>query len=157
MKVEFKKIIERDKFDRLFQLYLSELSLYYPAPYNYEECLNEYDNINRYFNDNNHYSYFIYLNNNIVGFVLIDDNSNDNYELSEIFILNQVKNQGIGTIVVNKIFDKYRGNWIIKVVPNSKKAENFWMKTIKEYTNNNFEVIYTGKYNRAEFSFNNKK
>ena len=50
----------------------------------------------------------------------------------------------------------YNGNWIIKAVPNSKTAENFWYNVINEYTNNNFELEHIGKYERAEFKFNNK-
>ena len=51
----------------------------------------------------------------------------------------------------------YKGKWQIKVVPSSPKAESFWKKTISDYTDNNYKLIHTGKYNRAEFYFNNKK
>ena len=50
----------------------------------------------------------------------------------------------------------YRGNWVIKVVPNSIQAEIFWNKVIYNYTNNNFKVDHVGKYERAVFTFNNE-
>ena len=62
----------------------------------------------------------------------------------------------IGKKAVNQIFDIYKGKWQIKVVPSSPKAESFWKKTISTYTYNNYKLIHTGKYNRAEFYFNNK-
>ena len=156
MNIELKEIKNNDKskFDKLLQLYLHDLALYYPAPFNYEMLEYEYDNIEKYFKED--YAYFIIFNKQIVGFILIDDNKNNNYEISEIFILNQFKNMGIGKKVVLMMFDKYKGNWTIKAVPNSTKAENFWNNVIKDYTNNNFKIEHTGKYNRAEFYFSNE-
>ena len=96
------------------------------------------------------------MNNEIVGFILINKLEEDNYEISEIFILNNYKNKKIGKKAVNQIFDIYKGKWQIKVVPSSPKTESFWNKTISDYTDNNYKLIHTGKYNRAEFYFNNK-
>jgi len=72
-----------------------------------------------------------------------------------MFLLNNYKSKGIGKDAVINIFSQYRGNWIIRSLPNSSKTENFWNKTIKEYTNDKFDVEHVGKYNRAVFTFNN--
>ena len=88
-------------------------------------------------------------------FVLIDDNRNNNYEISEIFVLNNYKRNKIGNEVAIKVFDMYKGNWTIKAVPNSKVAESFWKMVVKDYTNNNYIEKYTGKYNRLEIYFSN--
>ena len=47
-----------------------------------------------------------------------------------MFVLNNYKGKNIGEKAVSKIFDMYKGNWTIKSVPSSPKAENFW--TIKQ-------------------------
>ena len=49
----------------------------------------------------------------------------------------------------------YKGNWTIKTVPSSQMAENFWKKTVDNYTNGNFKIEHTGKYARAELYFSN--
>ena len=152
IKLELVELGERNKLEKLLQLYLHDLSLYFPIPFNSNKCEYEYD-LDKYFKDN--YAYFIKRNNEILGFILIDNNKENNYEISEIFILNNYKRNHIGSKVVKQIFNIYRGNWIIKVVPNSKIAESFWINTIKEYTNNNYKEQYTGKYNRLEIYFNN--
>lgn len=154
MNIKLEKVIlkDRDKLERLVQLYLHDLSLYFPITFNSNICKYEY-NLDKYFIDN--YAYFIIDNNNILGFILIDDNKNNNYEISEIFILNNYKRKNIGRKAVIKIFNTYRGNWTIKAVPNSKVAESFWISTIKDYTNNNYREEHTGKYNRLEIYFNN--
>lgn len=152
IKLEKVTIESRKKLENLLQLYLHDLSLYFPIPFDCKKCEYEYD-LDKYFIDN--YAYFIKSNDDILGFILIDDNKENNYEISEIFVLNNYKGKKIGEIAVHKIFDMYKGSWIIKAVPLSPKAESFWKKTVDNYTSGNYKLEHTGKYNRAEFYFNN--
>lgn len=154
MNIEIKKVKEdeRCKLEKLLQLYLYDLSLYFPIPFNSVSCEYEYD-LSKYFDNN--FAYFIKQDDKILGFILIDDNSNNNYEISEMFVLNNYKGKKIGEQAVTKVFDMFKGNWIIKVVPSSPVAEAFWKKTVNNYTNGNFKIEYTGKYSRAELSFRN--
>ena len=156
MNLEIKKVRlkEREKLEKLLQLYLHDLSLYFPISFNSDECKYEYD-LNKYFE--NDYAFFIELDHNILGFILVDYNKNNNYEISEMFVLNNYKGHKIGEQAVTKIFDMYKGNWTIKAVPSSPVAESFWKKVVDNYTNGNFKLEHTGKYNRAELFFTNKK
>lgn len=154
MDLEIQKVeqTEKEKLEKLLQLYLHDLSLYFPIPFNSDLFKYEYD-LSKYFENN--YAYFIKSENNILGFILVDDNGNRNYEISEMFILNNYKGKKIGEQAVAKIFDMYKGNWVIKAVPSSPVAEAFWIKTVNNYTNGNFKLEHTGKYNRAELYFEN--
>lgn len=131
---------EKEKLEKLLQLYLHDLSIYFPLDFDSEKCEYKYD-LDKYFN--NDFAYFIKFDNNILGFILIDNNGESNYEISEMFVLNNYKNKKVGTISV------------IKAVPKSEIAEKFWVKVISEYTNNNYELYHTGKYDRAELYFSN--
>ena len=154
MNLKIRKIEKKEKLklEKLLQLYLHDLSFYFPIDFDSTKCEYEYD-LNKYFEDN--YAYFIQSDEDILGFILVDNNSNNNYEISEMFVLNNYKGNKIGKKSVIKIFDKYRGNWTIKVVPCSPVAELFWKKTINNYTKGNFTIKHTGKYNRAELYFTN--
>ena len=152
IKLEKVRLEDRNKLERLLQLYLHDLSLYFPITFNSDICQYEYD-LDKYFIDN--YAYFIKSDKDILGFVLIDDNGNNNYEISEMFVLNNYKNKKVGTISVIKAFALYKGKWTIKAVPKSEIAEKFWVKVVSEYTNNNYELYHTGKYDRAELYFSN--
>jgi predicted acetyltransferase len=153
MNVELEKVYNDKRYiiEKLMQLYLHELVLYFPMGFNSEICGYQY-NLDKYFNDQ--HAYLIKDGSDILGFVFYNHYS-DIHEISEIFILNNHKGQGIGEIAAKKIFDQFRGTWVIKAVPNSIKAENFWKKTINNYTNSNYEMNRTGKHDRAVFSFNN--
>ena len=145
---------ERTKLEKLLQLYLHDLSLYFPLDFDSEKCEYDYD-LDKYFD--NDFAYFIKSSNDILGFILIDNNGNYNYEISEIFVLNNYKEKQIGTKAVIKVFDLYRGNWTIKAVPKSKVAEKFWIKVVSKYTNDNYKLSHTGKYDRVELNFSNKQ
>ena len=83
IKLEKVRLEDRNKLERLLQLYLHDLSLYFPITFNSDICQYEYD-LDKYFIDN--YAYFIKSDKDILGFVLIDDNGNNNYEISEMFV-----------------------------------------------------------------------
>ena len=128
-----------------------------------EHGLFEYNEIDYYFNNEaNHFAYFIKVDNQYAGFILIDNNfmvlekKENNYDMSEMFVLNAYKNKGIGKKVAFQIFNQYRGNWEIKPVPRSEGAKKFWERTIKEYTNGDYKIEYP-KPNRVTFIFNNEE
>jgi len=146
---------EKEILDKLMQLYLHDISLYFPIEYDEKTILYKYNYINKYFNNEENKAFFIQNDKNIVGFILINITKEKNI-VQEIFILNNHKRKGIGKIAVNKIFEKYKGIWEVKSLPNKKSAEEFWISTIKEYTKDNFKLEYVGKYNRAVITFNNK-
>jgi len=150
--VEKVTLSEKKNLEKLLQLYLHDLSLYFPIVFDSKVCEYEYD-LSKYFD--NDYAYFIKSNNDILGFILVDDNFENNYEISEMFVLNNYKGKKVGEEAVKKIFDMYKGNWTIKAVPLSPKAESFWKKTVNNYTNGKFRLEHTGKYNRAELYFKN--
>lgn len=158
MNIQIEKVKLKDKgvLDNLLQLYLHDLSLYFPIEFDDEKGIYKYDNLSKYFNDSNNYAYFIKSSDCVAGFALIDANDNS-FVVQEMFVLNNYKSKGIGKNAIETIFDKHRGKWIVKVVPNSPKAEKFWFKVISEYTNDKYFINHIGKYNRAEFSFNNKE
>lgn len=155
MSIELEKVTnnERNKLEKLLQLYLHDINAFFSITFDSSKNEYVYNDLNKYFSRN--YAYFIKREGEICGFILVDNNNNNNYEISEIFVLHNYRGQKIGEIAVNKIFDMYRGNWIIKAVPSFPVAELFWKKTINKYTKGNFKIKYTGNYARAELYFNN--
>ena len=141
--------------DNLLQLYLHDISLFFPIDFDSKTCKYIYDDLNKYINSDNNYAFLFINDGNIIGFSLIDKVDND-MVVQEMFILNNYKCKGFGEECIIKIFDKFKGSWLIKSLPCSPKSENFWEKTIFNYTNNKFTMEHIGKYNRAVFRFNNE-
>ena len=147
-----KKII----LDRLFQLYYHDISLEFPLDLDNETMLYEVDDLSKYFEGDNNKGYFIKYEDKIAGFVLVDLYEDKNV-IDQIFVLNNFKGHGLAKQVVFIVFDKFKGNWEIKAVPESKRAEGFWLKVVNEYTNGDYTEERIGRYNRLMLTFNNNK
>lgn len=146
---------EKEKLNNLLQMYLHDISLYFFIDFDSEKGKYLYDSIDKYFESEDNYAYFLVNDNDIVGFSLVDK-LEDTFCIQEFFIMNNYKRNGFGKTFTKLIFDKHPTNWIVKTLPKSPVAESFWDKIIRDYTNNNYNKSYIGKYNRAVFEFNNK-
>lgn len=157
IRLERVELNQRVKLEKLLQLYLHDLSLYLPFIFNSQTCEYVY-NLDKYFNDSdNNFAYFIKSNQELLGFILINKKSDNNYEVGEIFVLSHYRYKNIGEKAIRTIFNTYKGNWVVKAAPLSLIAESFWKKTLDNYTNKNYIVKHTGKYNRVQFYFNNEE
>ncbi len=146
---------ETNILERLLQLYLHDISFHFPM--NFDESTGLYlcYSLDKYFDDSINYAYFIKHEEKLAGFMFVDTDDNNIY-IQEMFVLNSYKNKSIGKLAAFEVFNKHKGNWMIKSLPCSEPSERFWNKTIKEYTSDNFNLERTGNYNRAVFTFNNK-
>ncbi len=146
----------KELLENLLQLYLHDISYYFPMEFIEEKGLyNCPFDINKFFNSATNIAFFIKESDKLVGFIFLEITDDLNI-IDEMFILNQKKGKGIGKKAVFQIFDKHKNNWLIRSLPCSKPAENFWNKTIKEYTKDNYQIERIGNYDRAVFSFRNK-
>lgn len=82
------------------------------------------------------------------------------YYVYEFFLLRPYRGKGIASIAAKQIFDKFPGKWGLYVAPTgtNPRAEKFWRKTIKDYTNENFEEKHGATFDgdKLKFIFNNK-
>lgn len=145
--------------ENLFQLYIHDISKELPWDCN-ENGIFETYSLQDWLKNNQNFGYFVYVQDKLAGFVMVDKefkvltNKNNNYNLSEIFILNNYKGKGLASSVVKKIFEMYKGNWECRPVPKSISAQTFWEKVFA----NNFPYIVTKhewKENRFAFTFSN--
>ena len=81
------KIEQKDILEKLLQLYLHNISSDFPMDFNSNTGLYEYDDINKYFENENNKAFFILKENDIAGFILIDILDEKNI-IQEIFVLN---------------------------------------------------------------------
>lgn len=145
---------KKDVLNNLMQLYLHDISFNFSIDFNSNTGMYEYDDIEKYFGNDNNKAFFILKENEIAGFMLVDLLGEKNI-IQEMFILNNYKRKSIGKTAIKMVFDQFKGNWEIRSLPCSEAAEKFWISSIKEYTKDNFNLEYVGKFNRAVLTFNN--
>lgn len=63
-----------------------------------------------------------------------------NYYLNEFFILRSYRGKGVGEQAIRQLLDKMQGHWELHTNCTNRnvRAQKFWRKTLKAYTNNNY-------------------
>lgn len=126
----------KELFWNINQKYLYEMTNYYDdimdSDGNYE-----YGYFDAYFTEENRKAYFIYFNNNLAGFIMINPysylNKNSDYVLAEFTIFPIYRKQHIATKAVELIFQKYPGSWEIKYNERNIAAKTLWNKITEKY------------------------
>lgn len=97
------------------------------------------------------FPYIIYAFDRAVGYMLVakvkeDAFEKSDYYLNALFVVNPARRKGIAGNAVKKVFDSFKGKWEVHTNASYRNidTQNFWNKTIQEYTDNNF-ISYKDK------------
>ncbi|HAT7072039.1 TPA: GNAT family N-acetyltransferase [Legionella pneumophila] len=106
-----------------------------------------------YFTEPNRKAYIVKVDEEIAGFVLLyqtDMQSNAKWNMGEFFILARFQRRGIGQLVAQQIWQAHPGFWEVTVIPENKRALQFWRKAIRSAVNSNFVEEIKLKEGRAD-------
>ena len=95
------------------------------------EC---YD-LKNYIADEDRRAYFIMQDNEISGFVLVNQEANlsgSDWVVAEFFVLGKFQGQGVGTDILPLLFKELPGVWEVSVMPFNKPALLFWQRAFKK-------------------------
>ena len=155
MNYELKKVKESQK-EILFR-YL-QYALYDGSQYTDNEIdengVFKYTWFNNYFTDADREAYFIYYENKIIGFTMINENlkfSSNGKSVAEFLIMPSYRRHHFGERVAMDIFNMHKGVWEVEPIENNPIAYKFWKNTISKYTNDNYEL----KNDKKMFLFRN--
>jgi predicted acetyltransferase len=115
----------------------------------------------KYWKAENTFPFIIKFQDELVGFVIVDNNVSDlsnNFNIAQFFILRKFKGKGIGRHVAFQCFDQFQGKWEVFVMPGNEGAYRFWRKIINDYTQHHFKE-YTrtvGQSVRNIFEFSSR-
>lgn len=137
--IEDKEILRNllEKYDYEFSQWdnrdVNKLGLY---GYNYLDC---------YWTEENRWAFFIVVDGNLAGFVMINDypevDEATDYSLAEFFVMYKYRRSGVGRSAAMKVFDMFHGKWQLKRHPKNIASVHFWNKVVSEYTRNNYKLI----------------
>lgn len=132
--LEYVKSKDKEILFRLLQYSLFEES---------ENDLNEmnaeaifvYKYFDRYFVDDDRDAYFIRekVSNKLLGFAMVNTYMqiyDSGHSIAEYMMIPKYRRNSIGKMVAMELFNKYRGNWEVKLSFNSKKAYLFWENVV---------------------------
>lgn len=90
------------------------------------------DRLRTYLAYDEHWSFLIRSEDEIVGFALVRKSKPDTYLMGEFFIKSEFRGTGISASAVAQILRKFTGNWAISFQNENSRAASFWRKTIKQ-------------------------
>ncbi len=102
-----------------------------------EDGLYECFDFKNYFEEPSRKAYLVKVYDEIAGFVLLNqatEDSANNWNMGEFFIIAKFQGQGIAHHVAKEIWNMHPGKWEVSVIPSNKSALKFWEKSISEFT-----------------------
>lgn len=156
LKIKEVKTEEKGKLFFYNQLYLHEMTNYYNDVPD-ENGFYTYGHFDEYFIDPKRKAYFIYNDNTIIGFFMLNPysyfNKDVDYVLAEFTIFYNFRNHGYAKKIMNIIFNSYVGEWEIKYNEKNTIAKKLWNSITEKY--HPTKRIYDT--NEIVLIFNNKK
>ncbi|MFZ3579343.1 GNAT family N-acetyltransferase [Virgibacillus sp. DJP39] len=111
----------------LIQFYIYEFSKFVPEIRLEEDGAFKPFDLEKYWEDPNLHAFFIMLDNEYIGFSLVESESTDSPNtILEFFILSKYSGKGFGTKAATKILRLFPGNWMITQIEANQPAKDFW-------------------------------
>ncbi len=135
MEVSLKKIgVEsRHILENLFPYYIYDMSEYmgWNPDENGQFTYNS-SNFDVYWELDDHAPYFIYVESDLVGFVLVRRYPENNavYDIAQFFVLRKFKGRGVGKEALKLIVKMFPGKWQIRVLTENEGALQFWTSAV---------------------------
>ena len=135
---------EREILSNLMEKYHYEFTQYEPRDVN-KLGLYGYQYLDYYWTDNKRWAYFIIVDGNLAGFVLVRNHplegTETDFVISEFFVMYKYRRFGVGRQAFNKVLDKHRGRWRICLHPKNTESMHFWESVTREYTEGQYELV----------------
>ncbi|WP_232700109.1 GNAT family N-acetyltransferase [Brevibacillus daliensis] len=134
---------EQPILHNIMQYYVYEFSKYVKSIKLNDNGMYEPFNLTMYWESSNHHPFFIKVDDELAGFVLVKSKTyTEPSTIEEFFVMRKFKGKGIGKVAAMKIFDMFTGRWKITQIQKNYPAQAFWRGVISEYTNGKYYEEY---------------
>jgi predicted acetyltransferase len=150
MPIELVKASSRDDttIRNLYQLYIYEFTRFMTNWHtNYAGRYTE-DDLDEIWHKPNRHTFLVKVEGELGGFAIVDHGVPSRYwgdglsvVMVEFFILAAFQGQGIAEQVAIRLFDMHPGKWEIFELEKNVRAQHFWRRTIRLYTNGQFREV----------------
>ncbi|PPA71065.1 GNAT family N-acetyltransferase [Jeotgalibacillus proteolyticus] len=138
MSITLTKVKESQKhiLRNLYSLYLHDLSAFTAKLEIGEDGSFHYESLERFWEIDGISPYFIKLETDIIGFLLLLERpflkKENDFGVNDLFILNQFKGKGWGREAVNLLFEQRKGKYFVIELEENRPAVSFWKKLYAE-------------------------
>ncbi len=156
MNIELKQVTtsEKEILKNMLEKYNYEFSQWDKRDVN-QLGLYGYQYLDCYWTEDKRWAYFILVDGNLAGFIMINDLSEvydrrSDFQMAEFFVMHKYRRLGVGKKAFFKVLDIHKGKWQLKRHPANLTSVHFWNKVINEYTLGAFELVKA--YPKTEYA-----
>lgn len=139
------KLEEKCILENYLSLYLHDLSEYTNDLKVCKDGRFQYKGLELYFKREELKPYFIYFNDEVIGFILLNTGrfvpQDIDYSIHEMFILRSYRGRGIAAKAITKLFSDHQGIYKIQQMERNLPAISFWKKFYKAEKINYHETV----------------
>jgi predicted acetyltransferase len=132
--------------DNLLQLYIHDMSEFFAVELD-REGRYRYDKLPMYWSQPaSHHAFMIRCDGETAGLALVTRGSVAStdpaiLDLNEFFVLRSLRRLNVGHRAAFQLWDRLRGDWIVRVSERNRLALKFWERTIRAYTGGRFSTM----------------
>jgi predicted acetyltransferase len=127
----------------LMQFYIYEFSKYMPQITLEQDGSYKPFDLNQYWENPNDHPFFIKLDEEYIGFALIESETVEfPNTVKEFFIIQKYNGKGYGKIAATKLFNIFPGKWKVNQIAKNYPAQAFWRSVISSFTNGSYRESY---------------
>ena len=110
-----------------------------------------------YWTEETRYPFKIMTAGKLAGFALVREIEPGTHAIAEFFVLRKHRGKGVGKQAAFYLFDKFEGIWHVCQEKGNLPSQQFWIKIIGEYTDNNFEQSWSASQPRGPMQIFNSR
>jgi predicted acetyltransferase len=100
-----------------------------------------YKRLSTYWSTPTRHPFLIERNGNSAGVVLVRRGSQitgdpDVWDMAEFFVMRGHRHRGVGAAAAREVWQRFPGNWEVRVTTKNQPALTFWRRAISEYVGN---------------------
>ena len=133
----------------LLELYAHDFSEFHPLKLGADGRFG-YQHLSSYWSQPDRHPFLVQVNGQLAGFVLIQKSngvaqSGTVCDVAEFFIVRAYRRQGIGTKAARKVWEKFPGQWEVRVMQSNRTAVEFWQRAITSFIGAEIDPVHLEK------------
>ena len=134
---------EKDLLRNLMQVYRHDLSEFTGDLPNESGSFGVGSYFDVYWIEPERYPFKILVGDELAGFALVRELGPGSHSIAEFFVLRSHRRLGVGRTVAFRLFNRFPGFWHVAQDQNNVPAQEFWRRTVAEYTQGSYEETWS--------------
>ncbi|WP_371168196.1 GNAT family N-acetyltransferase [Aliiroseovarius sp. 2305UL8-7] len=143
IKLELIPTSQRPVLERMFQLYLHDMSEFLGWSVGADGMFALPDGLlPPYWDNTDHWPYFAYSDDNLIGFSLVRvaPNAKGTLDMGQFFVTRAFQGKGLGKELFRQTVAAHPGKWQVRVLVQNIAAQAFWRVTIEDIARSTVQV-----------------